>query len=181
MALLSWSFVETALEYTLTHSLKAGMMSYMSTHPDELEELILLAVSDKQPYSWRAAWLLSHHVIANEKRIARHIPNIINRLKGENESQKRDLVNVLRQLELDEEYQGVVFDICIDIWSKVNKIPSVRWSALRLALQITKQHPALYDEILQITDDQYLEPLSPGIQRVIRKSLKTLSDQINRP
>jgi hypothetical protein len=34
------------------------LISYLSAHPEYFEEAITLAISDKQPYSWRAAWLL---------------------------------------------------------------------------------------------------------------------------
>ena len=34
------------------------MIAYMETHPEAYEEAVQLAISDKQPYAWRAAWLL---------------------------------------------------------------------------------------------------------------------------
>ena len=34
------------------------MLAYVKANPNEVEELIRLALADKQPYSWRAAWLL---------------------------------------------------------------------------------------------------------------------------
>jgi hypothetical protein len=51
-------FMETALEWTLTNSYKADMISYLAAHPEDFEEVVKLAIADKQPYSWRAAWLL---------------------------------------------------------------------------------------------------------------------------
>lgn len=50
--------VETKLEHILTNSYKADMISYLKSHPEDFDEAIKLAIADKQPYSWRAAWLL---------------------------------------------------------------------------------------------------------------------------
>ena len=49
---------ETDLEYKLTNSYKGDLISYIKVHQDSFPELIELAISNKQPYSWRAAWLL---------------------------------------------------------------------------------------------------------------------------
>ena len=170
--------METSLEYILTNSLKAEMLSYLASHPNDFEELVKLAIRDKQPYSWRAAWLLSNSVTENDERIEHYVPEMICRLTETHDSQKRDLVNVLHKIEISEEYQGSVFNICIDTWTKLNKIPSVRWSALRLAMKITEKHPTLYDEIVLVTDERYLEPLSKGIKNIVRKNLRVLSERL---
>jgi len=39
--------METALEHFLTSSYKADMISYMDTHPEDFEEAIKLAISNK--------------------------------------------------------------------------------------------------------------------------------------
>ena len=49
------------------------MISFMATHPEVFEEAIQLAISDKQPYSWRAAWLLWSIMDVNDPRIQGYI------------------------------------------------------------------------------------------------------------
>ena len=68
--------METALENILTSSYKAEMISYINTHPNDFEEAIELAVSNKQPYSWRAAWLLWSCMEKNDPRIQVHLKKI---------------------------------------------------------------------------------------------------------
>jgi len=155
------------------------MLTYLTSHPNDFEQLIELAISDKQPYSWRAAWLLSNCVGKNDKRVEDYVPEIISRITKAHDSQKRDLINVLRRIEIGEDYRGLVFEICISIWSRLNKIPSVRWSALRLALKITEKHPELYDEILLMTDEYYMESLSNGIKITARKTIEALGEKLN--
>jgi hypothetical protein len=50
--------METAFEKILTNSDRPEMESYVIAHPESFAEAIKLAIADKQPYSWRAAWLL---------------------------------------------------------------------------------------------------------------------------
>jgi len=47
--------MESALEKTLTSCYKEEMISFMNSHPEYFDEAVELAISDKQPYSWRAA------------------------------------------------------------------------------------------------------------------------------
>ncbi|HOT89685.1 MAG TPA: hypothetical protein PKZ43_03525 [Bacteroidales bacterium] len=61
------------LEYILTHSYKTDMISYLKSHPDDFEEIIRLAIADKQPYSLRAAWLLWSCMDKNDQRIHKYI------------------------------------------------------------------------------------------------------------
>ena len=58
--------METALEKTLTSCYKHEMISFMENHPEAFDEAIQLTVSDKQPYSWRAAWLLLSCIEEND-------------------------------------------------------------------------------------------------------------------
>ncbi len=65
--------METALEHILISSYKADMISYMNAHPEDFEQVIELAVSDRQPYSKRAASLLWSCMEENDARIQKHI------------------------------------------------------------------------------------------------------------
>ncbi|MCA4900327.1 MAG: hypothetical protein ACK514_02495 [Bacteroidota bacterium] len=65
--------IETKLEHLLTSSHKAEMIDYMESHPGDFTELIKLAIADKQPYSWRAAWLLWSCMDKNDKRVRKYL------------------------------------------------------------------------------------------------------------
>lgn len=160
----------------MSNSHKAEMLDFIETNPNEFEALVELSVADKQPYSWRAAWLLSNCIDENDNRIKEFIPVIINTITVAPDGQKRDLINVLRKMKLTDDIKGLVFDICIDIWCKVDKIPSVRWSAFKLALQIAKKHPELYDELRLITQGHYMDSLSPGIKNSVQKTMKAANN-----
>lgn len=163
--------VDTPLESTLICSYKSEMMNYMSSNPNDFDELVCLAISEKQPYAWRAAWLLSNCTLENDPRLRKYVPSLINCLKNAKDSQSRSLLNILHKMDLSEDEEGLIFDHCISIWCKINKIPSVRWSAFCLAIKISNRYPELKEEIITMTQDYYLETLSPGIKRSVQKHL----------
>jgi hypothetical protein len=117
--------METAFEHILINSYKVDLVSFMNAHPEDFEEAIKLAVADKQPYSWRAAWLLWSCMEENDKRIQVYINDIISALTSKNDDHQRELLKILHQMELSEENEGILFNICSGVWEKINKKPSV--------------------------------------------------------
>src|SRR5215204_2852201 len=116
------------------------MISYLKSHPEDFEEAIKLAISDKQPYSWRAAWLLWSCMDKNDKRVRKYIKNIIAAIPTKKDNQQRELLMILLRMELNENSEGQLFDICMKIWEKVEKNPSLRYNAFKLLVSISKNH-----------------------------------------
>ncbi len=68
--------METSLEHLLISSHKDEMIVYMVAHPEDFEEAIKLAISNKQPYSWRSAWLLWSCMEENDQRVQGYIKGL---------------------------------------------------------------------------------------------------------
>jgi len=164
----------TALEHILTNSYKADMVLYINTHHQEFDELIKLAISDKHPYNWRASWLLWSCMYKNDIRVKSYINKIIEILPLKKENQQRELLKVLFLMEIDEEYEGLLLNICIDIWEKTNKVPSIRFNAFKIIVKIIKKHKELLQELDFIMQSHYLESLSVGVKKSIYKMIKSL-------
>ena len=167
--------MESTLEHKLLSSYKDEMISFMDSHPEFFEEAIELALVDKQPFSWRAAWLLWSCMEENDKRIRKYLKKIIDSLKSKDDGHQRELLKILLQMELKEEYGGILFNLCMDIWEQINKKPSVRITALKFIIRIAKKHPELSQEITFLTQDHYLESLSPGIKHSVSRMMKELN------
>ena len=161
--------METALEHTLTHCYKEEMIAFVATHPEAFDEGIKLALTDRHPYSWRAAWLLWSCMVENDPRIKRHIKDIIKVIKLKKDGHQRELIKILLMMELPEKYEGPLFDLCTTLWEDISKVPSVRWIALKMIVKITKKHPELEDEISFLIQDHFMETLSPGIRNSINR------------
>ena len=166
--------METKLEHILTHSYKEDMISYMKSHPEEFEEAIKLAIADKQPYSWRAAWLLWSCMDKNDQRIHRYLEKIIDILPTKSDDQLRELLIILQRMELHDDYEGKLFDICVNIWEKIGKQPSVRYNAFKLMVRIIKKHPDLNKELIFLTETHYMDSLSDTVKKSVSKMMAGL-------
>jgi hypothetical protein len=167
--------METALEKTLTSCYKNEMISFMKSHPEAFDEAIQLAITDNQPYSWRAAWLLWSCIEENDKRIQKHINKIVNAVKSKSDSHQRELLKILLMMELNEKYEGVLFDLCMNIWEQISKAPAVRVNALKLIIKIANKHPELKKEISFLAQDHYLKSLSFGARHSVSKLMNEIA------
>ena len=169
--------METALEQILTSTYKDGMISYLAAHPEDFEEAIKLAISDKQPYSWRASWLLWSCMEENDPRIKGYVKDIIDTISEKPDSQQRELLMILQKMDLNKEYEGLLFSHCVTLWESINKTPSIRHKAFAMIVKIAKKHPGLYNEVLFLTRSQFMNTLSPGVKRSIAKMIKDFSQK----
>ncbi len=164
--------METPLEHILTNSHKSEMICYLKSHTEYFEEAIRLAISDKQPYSWRAAWLLWSCMENNDRRIKGYIKKIINTITTHNDNQLRELFIILQKMELNDREEGILFNVCVEVWKKISKKPSVRFNAFKLIVKIAKKHPDLFNEAVFLTQNQYMDSLSVGVQKSIHKMIE---------
>ncbi len=158
---------ETKLEFKLTRSHKSDLVSYIKTHKNHFPELIKLAISEKQPYSWRAAWLLWSCIGKNDYRIRKHIKKIIEVLPNRQDNQQRELLLVLQRMELNLENELRLFDLCFKIWNTTVKNPSLRYNALKTMILISRKHPDLASEMKYCTDPPYIDNLTAHLKKSI--------------
>jgi hypothetical protein len=166
--------METALEKVLMTFNKEKMILFMDSHPEAFEEAIKLSLLDKQPHSWRAAWLLWSFIEENDKRIQKHIKEIINAIESKKDGHQRELLKILLKMNLNKKHEGFLFDLCMNLWEQINKDPSVRITAFKFIVKMAKKIPELSKEISFLTQDHYLETLSPGVKNSLSKMMKDL-------
>lgn len=157
----------SALEQVLMNFYKDEMISFLEIHPEFFTEAIELAIKDEQPFSWRSAWLLWSCMEINDKRIRKSIDKILTALPSKQDGHQRELIKILLQMRLNERQEGKLFNICLTIWESLNKKPSVRYTAFKFIIEMTKKYPELNKEIQYLTQEHYLESLSPGIKNSI--------------
>ena len=168
--------METPLKQKLIRCYKDEMISFLESNPECFNEAIELALTDEQPYSWRAAWLIWSCMEKDDARLQKHLKKIINSIKTKQDGHQRELIKILLMMNLNKVHEGKLFALCLDLWEDVNKDPSVRFTALKMLLKIAKNHKELFKEISILTQDQYLESLSPGV----KKSISKLLNEFNR-
>lgn len=168
----AWDWMNTALEHVLTHAHKEEMISFMAAHPECFGEAAGLAVSDVQPFAWRAAWLLSDCMEKNDHRLRGRRDAIIGAIPDRADGHQRELLKILLRMELGERHESRLFDVCMSIWEQPAKSPSVRVTAFRFIVRMAVKYPELANELTGLTQDWYLETLSPGIRNSVDRMLR---------
>lgn len=134
---------------------------------------IQVALSNQQPQAWRATWILSHCTAKNDHRIQPFIDNFIKILSTKKDGHQREILKILDKMTLDDEQEGKLFDICMNIWEQLSKAPAVRYLAFKFIHKTCTKYPELEGELTFISQEQYLDTLSPGIQKNIKKLIQT--------
>jgi hypothetical protein len=151
---------------------KEGMVSFMHSNPGSFERAIELALSDKQPFNWRSAWLLHGCMENNDPRLKEHVTSIILAIETKKGGHQRELLKILLKMELDDDQEGMLFDTCLGIWEQTRLQPSIRYTAFCFILNVARKHPDLISEIKFLTGQQYLDTLSPGIKNSVKKMIE---------
>jgi hypothetical protein len=152
------------------------MIAYLNSHPEDYVEAIHLAMTDRKPYGWRAAWLLWSCMTENDSRIQPYIKSFINSLETKPDGHQRELLKILQFMELDEEDEGILFNVCVNLWLKMNSQPSVRFTAFAFMCKMAGKYPELLHEVLLLTEEHYIEKLSPGIKHAVLRIIEKLRD-----
>lgn len=148
---------------------KEELAKLLNADREKFEETLIIALQDIHPVSWRASWMLYHTMEEQDNRLQPFLPQLIAALKGKGDGHQRELLRIIGLLDITEEYEGILFDACMEIWEQVGKIPSVRIFAFRLIVRIARKYPELKNEIAFLTQEHYTETLSPGIKNSLQK------------
>ena len=148
---------------------KNELVSFLKKHPELFEETVRISLGDENPQSWRAAWLIGHYMKNNDTALIPYIDAILSCINGKGDGHQRELLKILNRMELSDDQEGRLFDVCLSIWEEVHKSPSVRGTAFQTLLNIVKKYPELKSEIEHLTQSHYTETLSPGIKHSFYK------------
>ncbi len=167
--------MQTPLEHILLTAYKPQMVAFMQTHPEHFPEAISLALSNKQPLAWRAAWLLHDCIEYNDPLVLPVVTQIIDAIPEKRDGHQRELIKILMKMELDEDQEGRMVDTCITIWEKNMNSSSARYTAFIYLIKTAEKYPELSNEIAFFAQAHYFEALSPGIKNsLITKTNKLL-------
>jgi len=164
-------------EWILTNAYKADLIAWLTAHPEAYEEVIRLSLTDKQPYAWRAAWLLWSCMEANDRRIQPYMAKMIKTLVSTNDEHGRELLIILLKMDIPEESEGVLYNHCVHVWEQTGNKPSVRLNAFKMLIKIAGKHPELQTEISLLAQSQYTDSLSAAANKSISLLLKGIRNR----
>lgn len=149
-------------------------ISIINSSHDRYVEAIELALSDEKPQAWRCAWILNHCSKKQDARLQPYLSNFINIVEKKEEGHQREILKLIQKMDVDEDNEGKLFDICMTIWETIGKTPSVRITAFKTLVSIAKKHPELASELKFLTHDDYTDTLSSGIKNSFHKLVREL-------
>ena len=164
--------METELEHNLIHLSRADIIAYLGTHPENFDELLTLSLSDKQPYSWKASWILSCCMIADDVFVRPCIEKIITLLPTVDKSQQRMLLMILQKMNIDNKDEIKLFRICVAIWENIKEAQSLRYNALKMLLKIANNNPDFQNKLAALTLPQYTNSLTTGTKHSVALLIK---------
>ena len=137
--------------------------------------LIKHMLEDVKPTSWRTTWVVNHLMEKDDKITKKKLSTIIKSIKDKTEGHQRELIKIVRKMKLNEENEGLFFDVCMEIWRKVNKQPAVRYYCGLYIIEMARKYPEIKNELEYLTTDYYIKTLPPGIKKISEKELEKVS------
>lgn len=162
----------TDLKEILRTNYKDGVMDFMESNPEAFYDAMDLALSDDDCYNWRGAWVLGLHIEENDERMFGYVDKILSAMEGKADNHQREFIKILLKMELDENQEGKLFNICVGMWEDINKKPAIRYYAIKYMLKLAKKYPELNNELDFFFQERFFTNLSPGIKRSIMQSAK---------
>jgi hypothetical protein len=157
--------MKESLEVILTSRLsKENMKTFINNNPEEFKKAIDLSVSDDQNLGWRAAWMVQSVMEKNDTRIMKNIRKLIRAIENKRDGHQRELLKIIRKINVNDNDEGYLLDQCVLIWSNINKSSSVRITAFTIIADLVKKYPELINEVEPLSEKHYYQNLSAGIK-----------------
>src|SRR6476646_6522280 len=104
------------------------IVKWVGHDQQHFDKLFHLFLNDEYRVVQRAAWPLSHAVIAHPQVIQKHFNKLIHNLQqpGLHDAVKRNTVRLLQEVDSPKKYQGAVMDICFEYVASVKEAVAVK-------------------------------------------------------
>lgn len=122
---------------------------------EHFEILLHLALHEKDPLAWRAAWVLDGSDEKKPGLAKKHISRIIQALPGmESRGTLRSLLRLLVRYDIPEKYQGLLIDECFSYLVSELYPVAVKAHAMQIIYQHVLLYPELKHELTTVLRDQ---------------------------
>ena len=153
---------------------KEKFIRTVQSDPGRYQELLRFSLSDEIPLGWRAAWILRHVLDPEEPQLLSMLPTVIKHIGSYDESKQREWLKILSKLNIQEDLEGHLYNTCVEVWLNVRNHSALRISAMQCIVRVIRKYPELKEELLHITQSEFLDPLTPGIRRTFNKLVSDL-------
>jgi len=151
----------------------------IASSSDLYKMLMEIALSDNEPKSWRAAYLIDKINDNHSELLYPFLNEMIDQVRIEkSESKKRHFLKLISMNEIDQVKQGLMLEFCIETFTSAKSPVAVRVHAMQILFNISEVESALKPEILIIIENEMENHSSAGILSRGRKLVQKLRKQI---
>ncbi|MEM1219567.1 MAG: hypothetical protein AAGH79_11665 [Bacteroidota bacterium] len=146
--------IRSTLERSYSKAGALQIADYIGSDPERFQALMDIFLFDEYRISQRSAWVLSHVADRHLFLIHPYIEAIIDRmLTSNNDAIKRNTLRIFAMMELPEEWQGRMVDICFNLLDNPKEPIAVRVHAMQNLWNICQKEPELIPELKVIIED----------------------------
>lgn len=130
----------------------------IGNNPQRFDALVRLFLTDKDPrVVQRSAWPLSELVALYPALIKKHLGKILVYVTkpGLHDAVKRNTVRILQFIDIPQQYQGRVMNLCFEYLIDPAEKPAVKASSLTVLHNLSKQYPDIKQELKTIIEDRW--------------------------
>ncbi|AEV31700.1 hypothetical protein Oweho_0686 [Owenweeksia hongkongensis DSM 17368] len=165
---------EKLLEERYSKETIHSIATFLVEHPENLNSYLQLIETSEAGTSQRAAWALGHAGVMDKTLLIAYLPNLIRLLeKPRHDSVARNIYRILQFLDIPENFEGIIYDLCIRDLLDPKQPIAVKCFGMTTAFNICKKHVELQPE-LKIVIEENLEDASAGYKSRARKILPKL-------
>ena len=131
------------------------LMGEVIKSESKFKALLQLALQEKDPIAWRAAWVLDGSDELKPGLARKHISKIVKALPGlESLGSLRSLLRLLTRYDIPEEEQGLLIDLCFSYLVSEQYPVAVKAHAMQVIYHHVLLYPELKGELIAVIEDQ---------------------------
>jgi hypothetical protein len=153
----------------------AAIVAWVGKSQKRFDELFGLFINDEYRVVQRAAWPVSYCVQAYPALIHKHFDKLVKKLQepGIHDAVKRNSIRLLQYVNIPEEWQGDIMNLCFGYISIPGQAIATRAFSITVLANMAKQYPEIIPELKMIIEEQQ-DNESPGLKSRSKKILKAL-------
>ena len=149
--------------------------SHLSIHPEGIETLMNLALSDGPNTTWRAAWIADKVHEVHPDLIVPYLPSMISfALKTADSGKKRHLLKLISLHDIPDDHIAILMNHCGEVFSNAAEPVAVRVHAMQILFNIAQKEPDFKGELIDWIEHELEYHGSAGLSSRSRKLLKKL-------
>lgn len=132
------------------------IVKWIGSDRNKFNELFNLFLNGDNRTTQRAAWPLSYSAVIHPEFMNNNFERLINNLKknGLHDSIKRNSVRVLQAVNIPEEYEGDVMELCFQYLASPSVAVAIKAFSLTVLNNLSKKYPEIISEIKLLIEEQ---------------------------